>query len=221
MAKIIKRGQESLQPVELPPAGNARTEELAHRDDELAEAAETQSNQAERYAINPKALKKDRELQYLLDACNELEVSNADPAYVYCWVQSGSHGLFVKLKLAEGWEVVQGDMEESVELKGIGADTTRRLGDVILMRVRKDIFKGIVRRRKANADRHMKSIDANLVGLGEKYADLGVSVKTPENMDDRTLKIMERRASAKGTAEKMQDDWIRKGRMPGMPAPGQ
>ena len=223
MPKIIKRGQESQKLVELPPAGYARDEELAKRGDDLAEAAETQSATAERYAVNPKAFEKDRELQYLLEHYNELEVSNADPAYSYCWVQCiHSHGLFVKLKLAERWEVVQGEMQEAIELKGIGADTTRKLGDVMLMRIRKDFFKAIIRRRKANAERHLQSIDAGLIGAGEKYSHLGVKVTTPEsgNMNEKTVELMHKRSEAIGKASAMQDKWVREGRMPGMPGPG-
>lgn len=220
----MPRGKRVIQqgPSKLPPSGYERDEELKRRDDDLEEAAETLSNDREHYSVSPKAFQKDRELQYLLDTYNELEVSNPDPAYVYCWVQHGSHGLFVKLKLAEKWEVVQGEMEESVELKGIGADTTRKIGDVILMRIRKDFFKAILRRRKAASERRMQTIDANLLGLGEKYGHLGVKVAVPDggNVDPRTLELMSKRSQAISSAAKMQDKWVREGRMPGVPAPG-
>jgi len=220
MPKIIKRGQESQEPVELPSPGYTRDEELRKRGDNLAEAAETRSTTMEQYSVNPKAFEKDRELQYLLEHYNELEVSNADPAYVYCWVQCmHMHGLFVKLKLAERWEVVQGEMQEAIELKGMGADTTRKLGDVMLMRIRKDFFKTIIRRRKANAKRHLQSIDAGLIGAGEKYSHLGVKITTPEtgNMDEKTIDLMHKRSEAIGKASVIQDKWVREGRVPGMP----
>jgi len=206
----------------LPSAGHSRNEELKEREDNLAEEAETRAAKEERFAIDPAKLKPDNEIVQNFDQFNELAVSNTDDSYVYCWVNAGYHGLFVKLKMAEHWEVVQGEMQEAVEHKGLAADTTRRVGDVILMRIRKDYYKKILRHRKAKSERNLQSITTNLQDLGNKYRDLGVRVKTIEDgtLDEQTLERMGRRAQAQSTARQMQDKWIREGRVPGMPAPG-
>ena len=222
MAKIIKRGQE-VDPadiVDLPPAGHTKRETLKKRTDELAQAAQETSDTLETYGVNPKAFEKDREIQHLLEQFNDCRVSNADPSYVYCWVWAGMQGLMVKHKMSEyqnAWEVVQGEMKEAIELKGLLADTTRRYGDTILMRCHKGIYDQILRRRKDLADRHLRTIDSGLEQLGERF---GVKVSTPGNIDDKTLKMMQSRASAVGTANKTMDIWVRKGTVPGAPAPG-
>lgn len=207
---------------QLPPAGHKRTEELKRREASLNEQAEQEMNQVERHAIDPEKLKLDNEIQQHFDEFNELAVTNPDPSYVYCWTNAGYNGLFVKLKMAEHWEVVQGDMEEAREHRGIAADTTRRVGDVILMRIRKDYYKRLLRQRQAKAERNLNGITSNLQDLAHKYRDTGVKVKMIEDgtMDDRTLDTMAKRAQAQSTAQRMQDKWLREGTMPGMPAPG-
>ena len=218
MPKVIKQG-----PSELPPAGYARDEEMARRTDTLAEAAETQANQNEVHAIDPRAFQPINEIQQAIDPeTNELTVSNPDPAYVYCWVNAGFHGLFVKLKLAQKFEVVQGEMAEAIEHRGIAADTTRRVGDTILMRIRKDHYRVLRKKQAEDADRRMGSVTSGLRDLGEKYRDKGVIVKTFEDgtMDDRTMQRMANRAQAAQTGQRVMDKWIKNGTVPGAPAPG-
>src|ERR1700752_2160460 len=127
------------KPIEpdLPPAGYARDEELARRTDTLEEAAEALAEERQTEAIDPSKLEVESELAQHFD---ELSVSGQLPEYHYVWVNFGFYMRFVKQKQAQGYEVVQGDMPEAMELKGMLADTTRRLGDCILMRVRKDRF---------------------------------------------------------------------------------
>lgn len=125
------------------PAGDARREAMRQVADDLAQAAEEQG--VEGGAIRPDAFEIDNEIA---GHFNELEVTNALPEYEYCWVNYNFGGRFIKEKqshrVREGsglqpvWEVVHGEMPEAPELRGIGADTTRRLGDVLLMRARKD-----------------------------------------------------------------------------------
>ena len=66
------------------------------------------------------------------DVFDGLTVSNAQPGYVYCWVNPWGSGRFIAKKQAQGWELVKGDMPESREL--IDATGYRRCADVLLMR---------------------------------------------------------------------------------------
>lgn len=200
---------------ELPPPGDERREVLRERTDELAEKIETNPVEIER--ADPRAFRVENELAQHF---NELEVSNSDPNYRYCWVNSSLYGRFVKMKLAEGWEVVQGDMQEAVELKGMGADTTRRLGDVILMRIQLDRYRRLQRASKARRESQNLAVEGSLRQTAEKYADRGVVLHTDlSTMNPQTLKTLNTRSTAARVATQMTDQWLREGRMPGQPAP--
>lgn len=206
MAKILHQGTQT----DLPPAGDARDEELKRRDDALAEAGEDLGIEG---GTGPLPKVENELAQYF----NELDVPNADPSFMYCWVYSGQQGRMIRMKLAEGWEVVQGDAPEAPALKGMGADTTRRLGDVILMRMRKDKYLVLQRREKAKREAQQAGVTSGLQELGEKA---GVKVTVGANVDPRIMKTMHSRAVARQIAGKQTDQMLREGRMPGMPAPG-
>ena len=203
------------------PAGDARREAMREAEDTLAEAAEAASD--ERGAIDPRAFKIENEIARYF---NELEVSNPDPAYQYRWVQAGFHGRFIKMAqtervpegggLAPCWEVVQGDMPECMELRGPAADTTRRLGDVILMRCRKDRFLKLQRMRDARRAALQSGSTTELEELGRQYRHRGVIIHT--NLGDAM-------AEGRGTLLRQQglqmvSDMIREGSVPGLGVPG-
>ena len=203
---------------DLPPPGDARRDELKRRTDTLDEQAETSSAAGEHYAADPKAFRVESELAQHF---NELDVSHQDPAFAYCWVNSGHFGRFIKMKSAQGWEVVQGDMSEAIELKGIAADTTRRLGDVILMRLRKDRKLLFDRQERAHRRAVESGVTSTLEEMGEKYRGKGVIVHTDmPAANPRLLDTMQKRAQARSIARQTTDQLLREGRMPGVPAPG-
>lgn len=113
----------------LPPAGHDRKEELKKRTDQLQETIETKMPEME--SLPTAALEPDRELQYAMQEFSMHEVSDKIPGRVYSWVYSGQHGTEITLKKTRGWQVVQGSDVEAKELEHV--DTTRRLGDCILM----------------------------------------------------------------------------------------
>lgn len=218
MAKVIKQGPGV---EELPPAGYERDEELAERTDRLAEKAEVFAESMEVERIDPKKLKVESEIAQHFD---ELEVDGADPSYVYCWVFSGLGGRMIRQKRTEyqtmthrndgAWEIVQGDSEEALALKGMAGDTTRRLGDVILMRLRKDHYKLLENARKLQSARRSAATESELV----EHADrLGVKVYTDDNMPDNVRQKLYNGNRAKEIAGKHMDKWVREGRMPGTP----
>ena len=209
MKRVLEQGI-----TDLPSAGDERRDVLAQRGDALEEKAETLSQ--DRGRIDPSKLRVENELAQHF---NELDVSNQDPAYVYKWVQAGFYGRFIKAELSKHWEVVQGDMPEAIELKGMGADTTRRLGDVILMRCRKDIFKRLMRQEEAHRRAVESGVTSEVEELGRRYEKYGLIVHTGEGLSPALLKRMQTSAAAKQVVGKQVDQLIRDGRMPGAPAP--
>lgn len=205
--------KDAMDTVTLPPPGDERREVLAARTDELDERAEQLAGELEVERIDSAKLKVESELAQHFD---ELDVSGALPEFHYCWVQSGFNGRFVKIKLTEGWAVVQGNDPEALDLKGMGADTTRRLGDVILMRIRLDRYVMLQRREKAKRVAREEGITT---GLREMGRDAGVIVHVNDEMSDATLKRMQMRQQARATAGATTDKWLREGRMPGVATP--
>lgn len=201
----------------LPPPGYKRDEEMARRDDALAEAADELSSSLEVEAIDPEKLRVENEIaQHFDPATTMLNVSNIDEAFMYCWVYSGMHGLMVTQKQIEGWVVVQGDDDEALEHKGIGADTTRRVGDTLLMKIPKDRFLVLEKRRREQANRfnqQQTSLSEKAENLARKF---NIPIYNADEVDARTLKRMMNTAQARKTAGKNVDKLIRQGRMPGV-----
>jgi len=193
----------------LPPPGDARREVLKERAEPLAQAAEAAN--ADVGTIDPRTFEVENELAQHF---NELEVSNAQPEFEYCWVQSAFHGRYIKYKLTEGWEVVQGDMPEALELRGMAADTTRRLGDVILMRMQKDRYLRLRRQREAHQRAMESGVTTALQEMGDRYAGQGIIVHT--NPNDQLLKRMQSGAAARQMAGQRFDKMIRTGNVPGI-----
>lgn len=205
----------------LPPAGDARRDELARRADELQEQAETAGIVGGK--IDPKAFKLDRDIARSI-MNNELEISGALPDYRYCWPWTGQQGFQVKTKLARRardesgalvptWEVVNGDMPEAVECKQ--ADGTRRVGDTLLMRCKKHLAEQLDAQDEAIRLRREASINEPLEELARKYPKL---VRVHTDLNDPTLQAGLRRSAARGIAAQQFNTAIREGAVPGMPA---
>lgn len=210
-------------PAELPP-GDERREAMAAVADELAERVETET--IEGGAIDRKNLKVENELAQHF---NMLEVSNQDPAYRYAWKWTGQHGVQIKMALAEGWRVVQGDDPEAIELKGMGADTTRRLGDVMLMKMPIDRYLLLQRRAAKQREAREQSVVGNFQEILGPYHQRygataivqGVDVMTGQPVDSKRLDHMWKRSQAAAQGGRMIDEALREGTMPGVPAPGE
>lgn len=200
----------------LPPAGHARDEELKRRADTLAEEAEKRAEALSMSGIDADVLKIESELASQMD---ELYVTNRQPGYEYCWVNfdapSSARGLMVKRKLAQrGWEVVCGDMPEAIEVKDVTGN--RRVGDVILMRIKKEHFDKLKAAEEEYARSLSGAVHSNLQQLGEKYRGRGVIVHTPENMSPQLLKSMEARARGAMAANQKLDQSLRDGTVEGV-----
>ncbi len=163
---------DSINPeTQLPPPGAARNEELAKRTDALQEAIETKMPEME--SIPESAFEPDRELQYAMQEFSMHEVSDKLPGWQYAWVFTGQHGTEITMKKTYGWVVVQGNDVEAKELEHV--DTTRRLGDCLLMRIPIEKYKKLqayedyVRKLKSSSgDQDLQDAAAKL-GLSTSF----------------------------------------------------
>jgi len=200
----------------LPPAGHARDEALRERADALEEQAETRANAEERYAIDPKAFRVENELAQHFD---ELSVSNPDPAFAYCWVWTGRQGYFIKAKQAIRveedshmqlcWEVVQGAMVEAEELKDVTG--LRRLGDVILMRCRRDRYRKLQQREAQKRQAQSAGIDGRLREQAEEINRRVPGLVTVHDINDPAVSHALKRAQAQSIAKQQFTTQLRDG----------
>jgi hypothetical protein len=204
----------------LPPPGDARRDALRAREDALAEAREAAADSMG--VVDRAKLRIDPEVaRHFNPVTNELEVSEADPLYVYKWEQSGFHGRFIRASVTQGWEVVQGDCREALEHMGTAGDTTRRVADTILMRCRIDRHALIERRRRERQQAHESASATALRDITERHSGLGISIyETDTGMPPHIQTRMMNQAHARQLAHQQMDERIRTGRVPGMPAPG-
>lgn len=167
----------------LPPAGHARKEELKKRTDILeAKAAHDFANVE---AIDPDAIEIERELAQHF---NELNVANAEPGFVYKWVNYTSNGgIAIRQAIAppERWQVVTGDMPEATDLKA--SDGTRKLGDVMLVRMPKKRYDILERLRAEKNARQQQGHESNLRELARRNPK-AVKVYGSEDMPESVTK---------------------------------
>lgn len=211
MAKRIDYGESAEQ---LPAAGYERQEILKEREDVLQEAGETLADKQELQAINPRAFEVENELAYYFD---ELEVVGKQADYCYAWVLSAQNGRHVQQKLYLGWEVVQGNSPEAAGLKG--TDTTRRLGDVILMRIHKDRKRLVDMREDYKRRQQEEGVVGNLRDIGDRYARYGARITIANGAEASQVGRLAAQQAASQIADRQTDQWLREGRMPGAVMP--
>lgn len=157
-------------PSDLPPAGHERDELLRLRQDELEAKIDALSNHLDLASIDPKVFKKDREIQHEIRNTDGLQVEGALETHMYSWVNYNTqHGLKVWQKKAIGWEVVSSDMPECKNLAR--EDGTRRIGDVLLMRIPKDLHLALEMKAAEVRRAREFGVDAELRDIASKHKD--------------------------------------------------
>ena len=199
----------------LPPPGDERREVLAERTDDLAEAAEAASE--DRGRIREDAFMVENELAQHF---NELDLPGWPwDTWVPCWVQCSPTwgGRFINYKRTEGWEVVSTGMTDVPIPKDlIFPDGTVRLGDVLLMRIRRDRYIVNERRRRAR----QKAIESGITSeVDEMAARAGTRSVHTEDITGEKLDQLARRSQAHHRATQQFDEMVRTGTVPGRPAP--
>lgn len=166
-----------------PKAGHAQREALKQRADVLEEQAATQFANVE--TVDPDRLEVERELAQHF---NELEVTNADPNFVYRWINFSSNGgIALRRAIAppERWEVVTGDMPEASELRAV--DGTRKLGDVLLVRMFRKRYDILEKVKEEQRQRQQGGHENNLRELGRRNPK-AIKVYGQDNMPPEVTK---------------------------------
>jgi hypothetical protein len=214
----------TIQP-NLPPAGYKREEELAIREDNLQEKAETISPDKE--AVNPEAFKPDREIQGMIRK-DFLSIGVDHPVYKTKWVNYiNQHGTKVWEAKADGWQVSNvKDFPDAVHLRK--EDNTIRVGDVILMHLRMDEYVLLMEREKTKRLRQQYGVEAEIHEIAAKHPDIFPKVHTessgglPPNIQKRVessaINAAAMRKAAKSTARHTLGNKLAQGdTIPGVP----
>lgn len=229
-AELLRQQRDS----SLPPPGYTRDEILRMRTGELEKLADELSEHA--LSIDPRSLGIDREIQFALsNALTDLQNDHE-----YCLVCTRQDGKDVWDKKLEGWEVVCGDMPEAKNLKNVGAaDSTRRIGDTILMRITKEKYIRVIAGQRLAARKRESLVSAGVIQAGERAAAKSdgkirlIEDPTARKMPGGNLvDVMEARSGRRGHPKTMKDrafhqqaqqgvdQMLKEGRVPGLPAPG-
>lgn len=215
-------------PLPLPPAGDARRDELAKRTDALEQKAETQY--ADRGAIphDHNALRPDRnrEIQDHIHK-SHLEIGTDHPFYVVKWVNyRNQDGHMVWDAKSKGWQVATiKDFPEAQQMGLVREDNTLRVGDVMLMFIRKDEHLKIEQREKEKRLRQQFGVEAEIHNLAQRHSGIFAGAVTPElgtsgNMSQSSLKHLEKmeaKSAARRVAAQHIGNRMRQGPIPGLP----
>lgn len=207
-------------PVDLPPPGHARDEELRRRTDTLEQRAEQIFENVG--TVDPEVFKKDREIQDMLLKSDGLEITHRQPGYMYCWVNYvNQQANRVWQKKALGWEMVQGNLPECVEFKR--EDGTRRIGDVLLMRIRMDFHMILEQRNEERRRRQQLGVSSEVRRIAQAYPKAFGQVQTSDEGGPLAQTVLQRgeaTAAAQRTAAHHVDAMLRRGTVPGLGTPG-
>jgi len=183
------------------------------------------SAQLETVAVDGAKMKKaleDREVSHHLFE-GHLYISNADPAYMYKWVNfSAVHGTMVvqaKSQQPHGWIVVQGADPECADFKK--EDGTRRIGDVLLMKQRKDHHLIMAQIEKDKLRAREFGVESTLQDMADKTGGaISISRIDKDSPHRNRAESNARTSAAKRLALGQVDGMIRDGSVHGMPSPG-
>lgn len=192
----IERAVRSKGTADMPPAGHEQREVLKRRQASLEEEADALAEQMIMGEVDPKALEIDNEIA---SRVGQLDVSAKRDDMHYVWTNYVSdHGNHVERKRLCGWEIVSGkgpDVPEAREL--IKEDGTRRIGDVLLMRIPRDhALVMMAKERKRALER--RGILRNPEALAEMaLRRTNGKVKIHLDLSEEHRRTVERRATAR------------------------
>lgn len=221
---------------ELPPPGHERREALRQRDETLQREVERVGQTIVMGSIDPKYMKIDAEIR---SRTSYLNVSHPKPGYVYAWVSKNNHNNHRQRLEAIGYETVQGDDPECLELRGTdgrGAgtgtpDTTRQLHDVILMRIKREYYVAYKAREHARTVQAQMASASTLLSMAAPYRNRGITVGPMQGLEEsmgsdlRGPRIRPRRYSSQRARylglwnNHYMDQHLREGTVPGMEMP--
>ncbi len=204
----------------LPPPGNERQEVLKKRTDQLEEQIDQKSDQF--LAVDPAKMEPDNEILNDIDK-GFLYPPSADPNFEYNWVQCrhpvDHPSRMVEIKLSEKikvggkwvrpWKVVMGTDPDSKGLK-ISAENTCTIGDVLLMRCRKDHYALLTLEKRRKTLERTYGTDSALVDIALSHNTTGGEEAYSKYKQDANFSLF-------GNALKMKlDNMVRTGNIPGL-----
>lgn len=207
----------------LPPPGDERQEVLKKRTDQLEEQIDQKSEQS--FAIDPSKMEPDNEILKDIDK-GFLHPPCADPKFEYAWVQckhpEDHPSRMVETKLAEKvkvggkwirpWAVVMGDEPDAKGLKK-SAENTCTIGDVLLMRCRKDHYALLEMAKRRKSLERQYGTDSSLVEVALSYNAAGGEAAYNKYKDDANFSLFSNEFKMK------LDNALRTGNLPGMQIP--
>ncbi len=173
----------------LPPAGDERREELKRRSDALRQAADEMAAAAGLEAADLSKITPENEIaQNFNPITNMLDVSKRQSGYEYRWESAHPSLRGVSITMAKnlGWELVVGDMPEAREHREV--DSTRRVGDAVLMRIRTERYHSLMSRQRRINIARQEGIDVALLEQAEKAGIVAhdlTSAATPQHIRRR------------------------------------
>lgn len=220
MVQLNEFGQPVQVSPNLPPPGDERREVLAERTDQLAQEIDQKSNQT--FAVDPAAMEPDNEILNEIDK-GFLYPPSADPKFQYNWIQCrhpvDHPSRMVETKLAEKvkvngkwirpWKVVMGNDLDAKGLR-ISAENTCVIGDVLLMRCRKDHYALLEMEKRRKTLERSYGTDSSLVDMALSYNAAGGEAAYSKYKEDANFTLH-------GNAFKMKlDNMVRTGNIPGL-----
>lgn len=210
------------QPIQpnLPPPGDERREVLAARQDQLDQQIDEKSQQT--FAVDPSKMEPDPEILGDIQK-GFLDPPNADPNFKYAWTQCrhpvDHPSRMVESKLQERlqvngqwihpWQVVMGTDPDAKGLR-ISAENTCVIGDVLLMRCRKDYYALLEAERRRKTLERYYSADSGLVEVAMSAGAQGGEQAYNKYRDDANQSLF-------GNEFKMKlDNALRTGTLPGV-----
>lgn len=176
--------------------------------------------------IPKKFLEKDREIQHDIEQ-DYMSIGTDHPLYAVCWVNyTNVNGQMVWNKKARGWRVATAlEFPDAKYL--LREDNTIRVGDCLLMFIRKDYHLKFIRREEEKRLRQQYGSEAAITALAEKYPDTFANVwiesqgeVMPENIA-RRMQSRSRSAAARKAAANAIGNKLNSGRtIPGVSLPG-
>ena len=196
----------------LPPPGHNRRELLKRRTEDLEQQAE---GLPEGYAIDERSMRADYNLRRQLISMER--VSKEQPGWEYAWVDPTNNMLFTMAQ-NNGWEVVKGEMPEAWEHRDVNG--YRRIGDVILVRIRADRREQLRMLDEMATERQKEAVTERLEELGQRFQRAGGKIHTNiSTMDPRMAQTIMNRAGARELAFRDLGDKLKAGTIPGAEMP--
>lgn len=200
-------------PKPLPPAGDAQREELKQRGDQLEQKAEELAGEVDYHTLRRDAFDIRNEIAERFDY---LQVTDARSEYIYKWVNYRTrNGLNIAAAQRDGWELVAGNDPECMPCKD--ELTRRRVGDVVLMKMRRDAHHELVTRQRLIRNMRERGIEG---AIEELARDRGIVLHRFGDMDPALQGRIFKQQQAKQIARQQFGNMLRQGTVPGAPAPG-